>query len=201
MGAAMRRTLDEGELAKAYFGEEEHTSGVRKVAPPTAFDEGIASRVKRLETGKVMKPRAARTRERAQEEMRELWRDGRVSELLPVHLVEVFAIGHRRLYKIDSTDLDSPSERVKAIGAAKRFVEREFAGNVTKVVEFIKWSWKNAAERAAWADRKGIQLNRMNWQIQFSSKLVVDWRVAILNGAKLSDRPPPPAPPPHGSKS
>lgn len=93
----------------------------------------------------------------------------------PKHLVALYEQLHRHVYGVPASEL-----RGKVITAARlmaaRLLEREFGGDVERMVSFIAWSWKR--EKRAHA-RGGEDRRRMGWRLQFSPSLVTDYRVHL----------------------
>jgi len=98
------------------------------------------------------------------------WPDAR-----PRHLVALHVLCHRHVYGVDPGELSGKTWTAACLSAA-RLLEREFSGDVVRLVEFIAWSWK----REKRAHAKGSdERRRMGWRLQFSSALVTDYRVQI----------------------
>ncbi len=93
-------------------------------------------------------------------------------------LVGLYAWCHRATYGILPPELEDRAEFRAASRAALKTLHDSFEDDGPAVVVFMRWAWKREKERSAWATREKIDRNRMGWRLQFSLRLVGDYRVA-----------------------
>jgi hypothetical protein len=111
---------------------------------------------------------------RALEEARERARAKDWSGCTPTTLVGLYVYLHEGVYGVVPEEL--ASDWLPALSAARRCLERQFAGNLGQAIAFIRWSWqreKRSRKRNPDSDF------RMGWRYQFSQRLFTDYRVAV----------------------
>lgn len=94
----------------------------------------------------------------------------------PRHLVALYALFHKHVYGVHPGELAGKAWTAACLMAA-RILDREFSGDVQRIVSFIAWTWrreKRAHIRTTAGDRR-----RMGWRLQFSPSLVTDYRVEL----------------------
>ncbi len=109
----------------------------------------------------------------------DMWKDAR-----PVHMVALYCWCHEAVYGVAPDELATgragKQARIQAVGAAKNMLSREFGGNATVMVGYIKWVWSRVKGKEEWAARSGAQLGRVSWQQMFSGRsLLTDYKVEI----------------------
>lgn len=93
-------------------------------------------------------------------------------------LVGLYAWCHRATYGILPPELEDRAEFRAASRAALKVLHDSFDDDGAATAVFMRWAWKREKERSAWAAREKIDRNRMGWRLQFSLRLVGDFRVA-----------------------
>jgi hypothetical protein len=99
-------------------------------------------------------------------------------------LVGLYAWCHRATYGFVPPELEEKAEFRAAARAALRILHDTFEDDGARVAVFMRWAWKREKERAAWRQREGIEQTRMGWRLQFSTRMVGDFRVASGAGRK-----------------
>ena len=96
----------------------------------------------------------------------------------PAVLVALYEWLHRSVYSVEPVELDGRAWAF-ASTAAKRLVEKEFAGDVSDAVEFMKWTWKRELKNEEWRRANGRETRRIGWRLQFlGGYLITDYRMA-----------------------
>lgn len=92
-------------------------------------------------------------------------------------LVGLYAYCHREVYGVAPLELDQQAALRAAAKHALDFVVTHFEADFDAAVEFVKWSWMREKGREQWAAREGKERGRMGWRLQFSTRLLTDYRV------------------------
>ncbi len=93
------------------------------------------------------------------------------------HFVALYADLHFRVYGIAPADL-APKERLYASGMAKSLLAKEFGGDRDEMSRFVAWTWTREKERERWRRENGRDGQRIDWRLQFGTRLLVDFRLA-----------------------
>jgi len=115
--------------------------------------------------------------DRAKEEGENVW-----TEAKPRHLVGLYAKLHESVYGVLPIEVDGVAF-AGAVSAARTMLDREFEGDVLKMLGFMRWVWSRERWREADRRRRGGEGRdyRVGWRLQFASRaLFTDWRVALM---------------------
>jgi hypothetical protein len=103
----------------------------------------------------------------------------------PAHLVELYDWCHEKVYGVASPELNMPDERLGACSAARSLLTKEFGGDSTAAVAFLRWAWAREEGREKWARQNQKERGRLAWRTLFSGRGVLgDYRVAAARAAK-----------------
>lgn len=100
------------------------------------------------------------------------WEDAQIRSF-----VGLYAFCHRLTYGVDDLDLEDKAVWRSATRQATRVLHNHFNDDKAEMVEFIKWVWEREAGREEWAKREGKNRGRLNVRIQFSARIITDYRV------------------------
>jgi hypothetical protein len=109
------------------------------------------------------------------------WKDAE-----PRHLVGLYALLHRQVYKVPPAELADVWKG--AVSAARSMLDKEFKGDVSAFVEFIRWTWirERRSEERAVVD--GNERRRLGWALQFKAKsLLTDYRVDMARAQEAAN--------------
>lgn len=87
-------------------------------------------------------------------------------------LLGLYALLHERAYAVEPHDLSD--EWNPALSAVKKFVEREFGGDVLKCVAFVRWVFSRELRSLA----RNSERSRLQWRWVFSTAKAVDYRAS-----------------------
>lgn len=93
-------------------------------------------------------------------------------------IVGFYAWCHRSVYGVAPVELENVAEFRLASRAAHRMLHERFDDDVTAMVLMVRWSWRRAKQRAEWLRTQNREINRMGWRLQFSDRMLTDYRVA-----------------------
>lgn len=92
------------------------------------------------------------------------------------HFVALYEFLHRTVYGVEA-DIDRKS-RAFANAAAGRMLAKDFDGDATKAMLFVKWVWRREESREEWRRANRRDGQRIGWRLQFCfGSLVADYRV------------------------
>jgi hypothetical protein len=100
-----------------------------------------------------------------------------------IHFVALYLKMHLEIYGVEAADC-GPEERLQAAGIAGKMLEREFGGEPERMVDFVHWVWKREAGAERWRRENGREGRRISWMLQFSSKLLLDYKVNYRRTAR-----------------
>jgi hypothetical protein len=120
-------------------------------------------------------------RESARKEMERIIGVDDWANCRPVHLVELYAMLHERIYGVAPEELASNRVRISAVRTIADMLRRHFTNDVERMVDFIRWCWVREEGRHNWRRKNGMELKRMNWRWQFSPSMLTDYRMAIAD--------------------
>lgn len=95
------------------------------------------------------------------------------------HVVALFIWCHTKVYTVAPGEMTNGYEYLKACAAVARFIKKEFSGNVTAAIAFVRWTW----QREAWREQKRRENDappntfRIGWSYQFGTRLLTDYRI------------------------
>lgn len=100
------------------------------------------------------------------------------------HLVALYDIMHAEVYGVACAEL-GPAERYNATMMAANLTKREFSGDYTKAVEFMRWAWAREAETEKWRrDHGKTHARRIGARLMFGGSLLTDYRVFLARAGK-----------------
>ena len=106
------------------------------------------------------------------------------------HLVAMHEWAHTEVYGAAPGELD-PKAWLHAAAAAGRMLKTEFADDIGRMVDYVRWTWKRELGRET-RRRNGLDLSvgRIGWRIQFGMRyLLTDYRIDLARrGANVSSR-------------
>lgn len=92
-------------------------------------------------------------------------------------LVGLYAHCHEALYGVRPAELDDRGQFVGAARSAATIVREHFGGDCDAAAAFVRWTWIRERGREEWAAREGKDRGRMGFRLQFSARLVTDFKV------------------------
>jgi hypothetical protein len=90
--------------------------------------------------------------------------------------VGLYALCHEIVYGDVPLELTENQELTIGARMVNRVLHDFFDDDPDALVEFIKWSWEAEKRKESWALRNGISRQRMRVRLQFSARLVQDYR-------------------------
>jgi hypothetical protein len=102
------------------------------------------------------------------------------STATPATIVGLYAVLHEKVYGVEPEEL--AEAWLGAVSAAKRLLEESpFNGDVARLVDFVRFTWKREKMAEDKARGTGNVRRRVGWRLQFVSRaLVVDYKRAIV---------------------
>lgn len=125
--------------------------------------------------GKAGKPKPSAI-ELAVSEAKRRSREGDWSGAKGKVFVGLFAMCHEIVYGDVPLELTENQELTIGARMANRALHDFFGDDPDALVEFVKWSWEAEKRKESWALRQGIDRQRMRVRLQFSPRLVQDYR-------------------------
>jgi hypothetical protein len=95
-----------------------------------------------------------------------------------IHLVALYLKLHVKVYGIEAIDC-GPSDRTAAAGRAAVMIRENFDGSGEAAVEFLRWTWTREKDRENFRRANRRSGNRITWRLQFSSSLLIDYRLDL----------------------
>ena len=92
--------------------------------------------------------------------------------------VGLYALCHERLYRVLPEELREASPYAGAARAAGAMLRDRFGGDAGEMAGFVRWVWLREKGRHEWARRESKDRNRLSWMLQFSARLLTDYRAA-----------------------
>jgi hypothetical protein len=132
----------------------------------------------------VRKPKLA-SRKKLAVEIAEMRKSYDWTAARAAHFVELYAWCHEQIYGVEAADINSPKERVRAVGAAKRMLELDFKGDQSQFARFIRWAWQRVQSKEKWAKENGAIIGRLSWQVLFSKRNVLtEYRLELARAPR-----------------
>lgn len=119
---------------------------------------------------------SAQSMKRATEELEKMASANDFLGARPLHLVALYLHLHLKVYGVEATDC-GPGERLAAAGRAASLIAQDFEASGAAAVEFLRWTWSREQGREKWRRENGRGGQRITWRLQFSSALVVDYKI------------------------
>lgn len=95
------------------------------------------------------------------------------------HLVALYDVMHTEVYGVEPSEL-GPAERYNAAMMAGNLTKREFSGDFTQAVEFMRWAWAREADNEKWRRENGrTNARRIGARLMFGGSLLTDYRVYL----------------------
>ena len=131
-------------------------------------------------------PRSVSGYEQARAQAEEFAKSGTWGDAEPRHLVGLYALLHEQVYGVPPEELKDAWKT--AVGAAKHMLEKEFAGDMRALIEFIRWVWKKERRREDMRKANpGDGGFRIGWRYQFKNKtLLTDYRVELARAVEAA---------------
>lgn len=158
------------------------------VDPPEGKDRELADKMVRTFLGSKMEPKkTAKTISDSvwNKLLREVdvWmRTGDWRNAGPRHLVALYEMLHTRIYEVKPVEL-GPTTRLHATGAAARLLDREFDGNISEMVDFMRWTWMREEDREKWRRANNRDGGHIGWKYQFCGTILTEYRLANVRKA------------------
>lgn len=100
------------------------------------------------------------------------------SKAQPIHLVRLYAMLHREVYKVEAAELRDPGTLRYGCFQAKKLIAEEAGGSLVTVVDFMRWSWEREEWKAIYRERHNCQhAKRLTLRAQFSFALWTDYQL------------------------
>lgn len=100
------------------------------------------------------------------------------------HLVALYDLMHAKCYGIEPAEL-GPSERYNATMFAAGFVRREFGGEYTLAVEYMRWAWTKEIRTEKWRRENKVEhARRIGVRLMFGGALLTDYRVWLARSGQ-----------------
>lgn len=105
----------------------------------------------------------------------------------PKHFVALYCDLHARIYDAPALDLERARERLAAVGAARRMMEKHFGGSAARFAGYMRWVWRR--ERALEQRRREAGSGRrLSWRHVFVwVELATEYRVAAARAKKAAN--------------
>lgn len=98
------------------------------------------------------------------------------------HLVALYCWCHEQVYGVE------PALPVKAWQEGARlaveFAARHFQGDLERVVDFMRWTWKREKEREEWRRSHNRDGGRIGLRLQFGDALMPDYKLHLHRRAR-----------------
>lgn len=105
---------------------------------------------------------------------------GEWGEARPRHFVALWAICHKRVYRVDPTSELKGLVWKSAIKAAATMLRNEFNEDSEEMATFIRWCWIKEDSKDKWCKSQNITRSvRIDWRKQFNGAMLADWRVEL----------------------
>jgi hypothetical protein len=100
-------------------------------------------------------------------------------------LVGLYSLLHALVYGVRPEEL--AVEWTSAVAAARRQLVSQFDGRPSRLVAFLRWTWKRESKREKKRRSNGAsEVYRVGWRLQFGNSLLTDYRVAVARrGGKV----------------
>jgi hypothetical protein len=107
----------------------------------------------------------------------------------PKHFVALYRRLHARIYEAPALDLERAKDRIAAVGAARRMMDKHFGGKPERLAGYLRWVWRR--ERALEPRRREANSGkRLSWRHVFVwTELVTEYRVASARAKKTAAQP------------
>jgi hypothetical protein len=92
-------------------------------------------------------------------------------------LIGLYALCHQAVYEVLPEELKEKATFTEASRRASIFLRRNFGGDVSQMVLFIKWCWAREKKREEYAKAKNFDRNRLTWQKQLMTYLITDYNL------------------------
>lgn len=100
-------------------------------------------------------------------------------DVRPATLVGIWAWWHAQTYGASAVPELEGRGWLGAVSAALALVNREFDGDSSRALEYVRWCCARSGSRASWCEENGRAPRRLTWQQLFQFRqLLIDWRVA-----------------------
>lgn len=155
--------------------------------PPLPRDGGMSAvefAARAPDRPKTIRPVGPALRDRLATEVQNRIRTGDWKGAGPQHLVALYRECHAQVYRVRPLELDDGREFAFASLEAGRMLGRDFGGSVERAIEFVRWTWTREREREEWRIREGKSGSSIGWRLQFSAKLVTQYRVDLAREGK-----------------
>jgi len=116
------------------------------------------------------------------EQVGEMLKTDKWGEATGRHFVALYADLYFRVYGFLPADL-GPKERVYATKLAGTMLTRQFSDDRSEMAKFMAWTWTRERETEKWRRENGREGGIIEWQHQFSAKLVQRYRMACARKA------------------
>lgn len=91
--------------------------------------------------------------------------------------VGLYGVCHRMVYGVTPDELEDPNIFSRYARQANTFLHVSMEDDAAAMAEFIRWTWTREASREKWAATQSISRNRLGPGLQFSARLLTDYRV------------------------
>lgn len=172
--------VDDDEAVKPRAPSSTSSKFPNKESPSEAMQALLADRERKTERRKA-KPKtlAASQFGRARTEVEAMIESDDWSGATARHLVALYDVMHTEVYGVECAEL-GPAERYNATMMAANLTKREFSGDYTKAVEFMRWAWAREADSEKWRRENGrTHARRIGARLMFGGSLLTDYRVYL----------------------
>ncbi len=125
--------------------------------------------------------------DKARKELREMLTEGEFTQAKSLHFVALYEWAHEQVYGVLPAEFSTKTTWKSAMFAASKLLKDEFAGDPTKMVDYIRWTWKREKSReVARRQGKNPNIGRLGWRLQFVTRhLVTDYRIDLARGGNV----------------
>lgn len=103
------------------------------------------------------------------------------SKARAIDFVALYASMHERVY--GAAPVMSPVDRLNASFMAAAFQRTHLEDDPQRLADFLWWVWRREKERESWRRENGRDGGSISWRLQFSPRLLTDYRVAMAREA------------------
>lgn len=150
---------------------------VPPIEPAPSSVDSFAKEKKKRATRGVSQKKFDEATERAAE----MAKSSDWSKARAIDFVALYASMHERVY--GAAPVMTHADWLNASFMATAFQRTHCENDPQRVADFFWWVWRREKEREAWRRENGRDGSSISWRLQFSARLLTDYRVAMAREA------------------